>query len=172
MKKENHVTAFYLEVLLLTVGLIGIVLVLTQIFALGRRESAEARELTDAVCLAQNAAEAFAASADPEELCAILDEGGSAELVETDSAAAVRARLTPRLRRQARRKPIRRNRQPSPSRQPSRSPRRSQKPRRKTQRSRKGAVSASLPSSARMPLRNGRTARTAATTVATVATAR
>ena len=56
MKKENHVTAFYIEVLLLTVGLIGIVLVLTQIFALGRHESAEARELTDAVCLAQNAA--------------------------------------------------------------------------------------------------------------------
>ncbi len=91
MRRENHVTAFYIEVLLLTVGLIGIVLVLTQIFALGRHESAEARELTDAVCLAQNAAEAFAASADPEELCELLDEGGSAELVETDSAAAVRA---------------------------------------------------------------------------------
>jgi hypothetical protein len=91
MKKENHVTAFYIEVLLLTVGLIGIVLVLTQIFALGRRESAEARELTDAVCLAQNAAEAFAASADPEELCVLLGEGGSAEVVEIGGAAAVRA---------------------------------------------------------------------------------
>lgn len=91
MRRENHVTAFYIEVLLLTVGLIGIVLVLTQIFALGRRESAEARELTDAVCLAQNAAEAFAASSDPEELCAILDEGGSAELARIDGAAAVRA---------------------------------------------------------------------------------
>ena len=28
MRRENHVTAFYIEVLLLTVGLIGIVLVL------------------------------------------------------------------------------------------------------------------------------------------------
>ena len=50
MKKENHITAFYIEVLLMTLVLIGIVLVLTQIFALGRRESAAARELTDAVC--------------------------------------------------------------------------------------------------------------------------
>ena len=98
MKKENHVTAFYIEVLLLTVGLIGIVLVLTQIFALGRRESAEARELTDAVCLAQNAAEAFAASSDPEELCALLDEGGSAELVEIGGTAAVRASYDADLR--------------------------------------------------------------------------
>lgn len=98
MKKENHVTAFYIEVLLLTVGLIGIVLVLTQIFALGRRESAEARELTDAVCLAQNAAEAFAASSDPEELRAILDEGGSAELVEIGGSASVRASYDADLR--------------------------------------------------------------------------
>ena len=37
MKKENHITAFYIEVLLLTLVLIGIVLVLTQIFAQGRR---------------------------------------------------------------------------------------------------------------------------------------
>ena len=91
MKKESHVTAFYIEVLLLTVGLIGIVLVLTQIFALGRRGSAEARELTDAVCLAQNAAEAFSAASAPEELCALLDEGGNASLAEGESGTLVRA---------------------------------------------------------------------------------
>jgi len=91
MKKGNHITAFYIEVLLLTVGLIGIVLVLTQIFALGRRASAEARELTDAVCLAQNAAEALSASSAPEELCALLDEGGNADLVEGTDGPAIRA---------------------------------------------------------------------------------
>lgn len=80
MKRDSHITAFYLEVLLLTVGLIGIVLVLTQIFALGRRESGAARELTDAVCLAQNAAEAVAASDSPETLRALLDEGNNARL--------------------------------------------------------------------------------------------
>ena len=106
MKRENHVTAFYIEVLLLTVGLIGIVLVLTQIFALGRRESAEARELTDAVCLAQNAAEAFAASADPEELCELLDEAGvlvrsRITVTERDSAREIYSLETASFRKEA-----------------------------------------------------------------------
>ena len=63
MRKASQVTAFYVEVLILTVGMILIVLVLTQVFALGRMQSASAEELTDAVCLAQNAAEAVAAAA-------------------------------------------------------------------------------------------------------------
>ena len=91
MKKDSHVTAFYLEVLLLTVCLIGIVLVLTKVFALGRMESGSARELTDAVCLAQNAAEAFSASDSPEELCAFLDENGNAKLLEAANTPTVRA---------------------------------------------------------------------------------
>lgn len=91
MKKENHITAFYIEVLLLTLVLIGIVLVLTQIFAQGRRESAAARELTDAVCLAQNAAEAFSVCAQPEELCALLDENGNAALSFDEQGTVISA---------------------------------------------------------------------------------
>lgn len=91
MKKDNHITAFYIEVLLLTLVLIGIVLVLTQIFALGRKESASARELTDAVCLAQNAAEAFSASDSGEELRARLDENGNTALVYGDNGPVVTA---------------------------------------------------------------------------------
>ena len=78
MKKAGSVTAFYLEVLLLTLGLILTVLVLTQVFALGRLQSASAAELTDAVCLAQNAAEAVSSSNSPEELLRKLDEGNAA----------------------------------------------------------------------------------------------
>lgn len=82
MKNSRHITAFYLEMLLLMLVVIGIVLVLTNVFALSRAESAEARSLTDAVCLAQNAAEAVSASKSPEELCALLDENGNVSLVE------------------------------------------------------------------------------------------
>ena len=82
MKKENHVTAFYLEVLLLTLCLIGIVLVLTRVFAMGRIESDGARELTDAVCLAQNAAEAVSASNSAESLCVILNEENNARIAD------------------------------------------------------------------------------------------
>ena len=95
MKKDNHITAFYIEVLLLTLVLIGIVLVLTQIFALGRKESASARELTDAVCLAQNAAEAFSAADSPESLFALLDEGGNAVLEAGTVTASYGADMKP-----------------------------------------------------------------------------
>lgn len=57
-------------------------LVLTQVFGLSRMQSAQARQLTDAVCLAQNAAEAVAASQSAEENCALPDEGGNARVTE------------------------------------------------------------------------------------------
>ena len=82
MKQKEPVTAFYLETLLLIVVFIAIILVLTQVFGLSRMQSAQARQLTDAVCLAQNAAEAVAASQSAEEVCALLDEGGNARLTE------------------------------------------------------------------------------------------
>ena len=62
MKKNGHITAFYLETLLLIVVFIGIILILTQVFGLGRVQSVEAGRLTDAVILAQNAAEAVSAA--------------------------------------------------------------------------------------------------------------
>lgn len=78
MKKDGRITSFYIEVLLLTLVLIMIVLVLTRVFALGRAESSTAADLTRAVCLAQNAAEAITDCRSADELAAALDEGGNA----------------------------------------------------------------------------------------------
>ena len=82
MKKSGHITAFYVETLLLIVVFIAIILLLTQVFGLARRQSADARELTDAVALASNAAEALEAAGSPEELLALLDEAGNAVLYD------------------------------------------------------------------------------------------
>ena len=76
-KKENHkgergrITAFYIETL-----------VLAQIFSLSVRMSDRAEDLTCAVRLAENAAEAVAASASAEELAFLLDENENAGLGE------------------------------------------------------------------------------------------
>ena len=56
---------------------------------LARQQSAAARQLTDAVTLAGNAAEAVSVSADPAELLALLNENGNAE--ELPDASGVRA---------------------------------------------------------------------------------
>jgi hypothetical protein len=80
------------------VGLILIVLVLTQIFALGRTQSAAAQELTDAVCLAQNAAEAVSASSSPEELREKLDENGNTGFVDGAAVPTLRAAYDAQLR--------------------------------------------------------------------------
>ena len=77
MKKQAQITAFYIEAVLLILAFIGVILVLTRAFALGKSQSYEAASLTDAVCLAENAAEAVAASRSPEELILLLDEGGN-----------------------------------------------------------------------------------------------
>lgn len=59
MRKGQSITAFYVESLLLILVFIGILLALTQIFGLSRRESVQAKLLTNAVTLAQNAADDF-----------------------------------------------------------------------------------------------------------------
>ena len=46
--RKNHITAFYVETLLLILVFITIILVLTHVFGLGRAQSAAARELNDA----------------------------------------------------------------------------------------------------------------------------
>ena len=57
MKKNGHITGFYLETLLLIVVFIAIILVLTQVFGLAQVQSVRAKQLTEAVTLAGNAAE-------------------------------------------------------------------------------------------------------------------
>lgn len=75
--KRNELTSFYLEALLLIVAFVAILLVLTGVFGTARAQSAEAKELTQAVMLASNAAEAVAAADSLEQAAAMLDEGGN-----------------------------------------------------------------------------------------------
>ena len=87
MKKNGHITAFYVETLLLILVFIAIILVLTSIFGMAKAQSREARLLTNAVTLAGNAAEAVSASGSEEELLALLDERDNA--VEMPDAVGV-----------------------------------------------------------------------------------
>ena len=81
MRRHSHITGFYIETLLLVLVFIAIILSLTGVFGMARRRSAEARLLTNAVTLSQNAAEALAASDSPETLMALLDERDNALLM-------------------------------------------------------------------------------------------
>ena len=90
MKRDGQITAFYIETLLLIVVFLAVILVLTQVFGLAKQQSAAARQLTDAVVLAGNAAEAVSVSADPAELLALLNENGNAE--ELPGSSGVKAR--------------------------------------------------------------------------------
>ena len=90
MKRQSHITGFYLETLMLIVVFIAIILVLTQIFGLAQMQSVKAKQLTDAVVLAGNAAEAVSASKTADELLALLNENDNAFPMQ--DAAGVTAR--------------------------------------------------------------------------------
>ena len=81
MKKQSHITGFYLETLMLIVVFVLIILVLTQVFGLAQMQSTIAKQLNGAVILAQNAAEAAAASETPEELLKLLNDNDNAVLM-------------------------------------------------------------------------------------------
>ena len=83
MKRKEHITAFYIETLILILVFVGIILVLTQIFGIARRKSVEAEEKTSAISLCQNAAEAFAAADSGQELLDLLNVKENAELEVT-----------------------------------------------------------------------------------------
>ena len=89
MKNHSSVTGFYLETLLLIVVFLSVILMLTQVFGLAQTQSTRAKQLTEAVVLAGNAAEAFAESESPEELLALLNESGNA--LPMEDAAGVTA---------------------------------------------------------------------------------
>lgn len=91
MKKHGQITAFYFETLVLIVVFVAVILVLTQVFGAARVKSGEAKDLTNAVSLAQNAAEAVASADEPEDVLALLDEGGSARMLEGAPVTTVRA---------------------------------------------------------------------------------
>ena len=78
--RQEHTTAFYIETLLLIVAFVAVILMLTRAFGEARRESARARELTDAVTLAQNAAEAVSASENLDDLARLLGDTQTVEM--------------------------------------------------------------------------------------------
>ena len=86
MKRKQHITAFYLETLLMIVVFISIILVLTRVFGRARLQSVEAKRLTAAVTLAQNTAEAVSASGSPQDLLDLLNEKNNAILQPADAA--------------------------------------------------------------------------------------
>ena len=81
MKKQSHITGFYLETLMLIVVFVLIILVLTQVFGLAQMQSTRAKQLNGAVILAQNALEAVSASETPEELLKLLNDNDNAILM-------------------------------------------------------------------------------------------
>jgi hypothetical protein len=77
---NKRVTSFYVETLILILVFVAVILALTHVFGLAKKQSEEAKILTSAVTLAQNAAEAFSAADSAESLFSLLDEGGNAAL--------------------------------------------------------------------------------------------
>ena len=77
MKQKQHMTAFYMETILLMIVFLMVILLLTRVFSYGKVQSKQARDLTNAVCLAQSAAEAAASSEDVETLYQMMDQGNA-----------------------------------------------------------------------------------------------
>ena len=93
--KKHQMTSFYLEALLLVVVFVAMILVLTEVFGTARVQSAAAQQLTRAVTLAANAAEAVSAAQSPEQAAALLDEGGNVRLVNGQIEAGYRTDGSP-----------------------------------------------------------------------------
>ena len=92
---NKRVPSFYVETLILIVVFVAVILALTRVFGLAKKQSEEAKLLTGAVTLAQNAAEAFSAAESAEELFTLLDEGGNAALEGMVVTAAYGADMKP-----------------------------------------------------------------------------
>ena len=97
--KRHGITTVYLEALFLIAVFIAVILVLTRVFGVGRSQSQEARLLTNAVNLAQNAAEAVSASASPDDVAALLAAADDAEHtgILVDGTQGVTARYNQQL---------------------------------------------------------------------------
>lgn len=89
MNKQRHMTAFYLETVLMVIIFAIVIAILAQVFSLAKLQSSEAERMTHAVCLAQNAAEAVAAADSEDALLQLLEEDGNASLDAKAGNAAV-----------------------------------------------------------------------------------
>ncbi len=81
MNRKDHITAFYIETLILIVVFVVVILMLTNVFQAARIESVRARRLSDAVILAGNVAEAMSWTEEGEDLLSVLGGEGGAELM-------------------------------------------------------------------------------------------
>lgn len=88
MRNKQGITAFYMEMLVLILVFIGVILMLTRMFALSKEQSSQAQVLTRAVCLAENAAELLSGADSAEELYLFLDENGNAEKFDNGTLRA------------------------------------------------------------------------------------
>ncbi len=78
---KSRGTAFYIEALLLTAVFAVVILALTRVFAWSGQRGRDAALLTGAVHLAENGAEAVAASHSLEQVRELLEENGNAEIL-------------------------------------------------------------------------------------------
>ena len=86
---KKHITAFYLETLVMIAVFICTILILSHIFGIARSRSAEAKMLTSSVTLVQNTAEAMASAATPEGLMALVSEGDNAGFEDVGGGRAL-----------------------------------------------------------------------------------
>ena len=77
---RKQLTAFYMETLLLLAAFMAIILVLVSVFGGARQQSTQAAQLTHAVRLAENAAEAVASVDSVDALQDLLGQGGGMRL--------------------------------------------------------------------------------------------
>ena len=77
MKDRGHSTAFYIETLVMIMIFVVIILVLTKVFAIAKADSINAKELTNAVAMAQNTAEVIQSSESKDEFITLMDEDGN-----------------------------------------------------------------------------------------------
>lgn len=74
---KRHIAVLYIETVLLIVVTLIMVMILSRLFWMAKMRSAQANKLSNAVYLAENAAEAFSAAENVEMLCDLLDEAGN-----------------------------------------------------------------------------------------------
>ena len=84
MNKTRNDLAFVVELLLLFVILLFVIVVITKTFMTSRSQSLHARHLTEAVCVAEEVAEATAAAADRAEAAELLESLEQAGAVQED----------------------------------------------------------------------------------------
>lgn len=86
MKRSAHITAFYVETLLMIVVMAVILMVMTGVFGYSRANSVRAKHLTEAVTVAQNTAEALTFADDLEACTAYLPLEDSSLTTEADGS--------------------------------------------------------------------------------------